>query len=89
MPKTKKIWFKAKTYGWGWGAPASWEGWVVFLIFIAFNVKVFWLIDSASHSGSDTLMNFILPFVLSIVILFIICYLKGEKLGWRWGNKKF
>lgn len=25
----KKIWFPAKRYGWGWGLPVTWQGWVV------------------------------------------------------------
>jgi hypothetical protein len=87
MEQPEKYWFKAKTYGWGWGLPSSWQGWVVLLLYIIFNIKFFRSIDHVSHSGSDTLMNFFLPFILSTVILMIICYLKGEKLGWRWGKK--
>jgi len=34
----KEIWFPAKRYGWGWGLPCAWQGWVVdgiFLILLA------------------------------------------------------
>jgi hypothetical protein len=24
-----RYWFPAKTYGWGWGLPSTWEGWLV------------------------------------------------------------
>ncbi len=85
MNESKKIWFKAKNYGWGW-QPSSWQGWLVLLVFIGFNIKIFWLIDRSSHSVSDTLINFVLPFILSTVILIIICYFKGEKPKWRWGK---
>lgn len=87
MEQPKKYWFRAKTYGWGWGLPSSWQGWVVLLIYFILNIYIFRDIDKAPHSASDTLINFILPFILSTIILLIICYFTGEKLKWRWGRK--
>jgi hypothetical protein len=26
-------WFPAKRYGWGWGFPASWQGWMVIALY--------------------------------------------------------
>ncbi len=26
-------WFPAKRYGWGWGLPSRWQGWVVIAIY--------------------------------------------------------
>ena len=86
MEPVKKFWFKAKNYGWGW-MPSSWQGWLVLVMYFIFNIRVFRSIDSLSHSNSDTLMNFSLPFFLSTVILVIICYVTGEKPEWRWGKK--
>jgi hypothetical protein len=86
MEQAKKMWFKIKNYGWGW-RPSSWQGWVVLGIYIIFNVKIFMSIDNLSHSNSDTLMNFSLPFFLSTVMFVIICYLTGEKPKWQWGRK--
>ena len=28
-------WFPAKRYGWGWGVPNTWQGWVVVAVFAA------------------------------------------------------
>jgi hypothetical protein len=28
----KTVWFIAKRYGWGWGLPCAWQGWVVFAV---------------------------------------------------------
>src|ERR1043166_6380357 len=28
---TKQYWFRAKRYGWGWGMPATWQGWALLL----------------------------------------------------------
>jgi hypothetical protein len=31
-----RYWFPAKRYGWGWGLPVTWQGWLV--AFIALTV---------------------------------------------------
>ena len=30
-----KNWFPAKRYSWGWGFPCAWQGWLVFVAFLA------------------------------------------------------
>lgn len=82
-----KLWFKAKTYGWGW-TPCSIEGWICLLVFILFTIWNFNRIDAASHSVSDTVINFIPETFISILVLVSVCYIQGEKPGWRWGNKR-
>jgi hypothetical protein len=32
MPDPPRYWFPAKTYGWGWGLPSTWEGWLVLVV---------------------------------------------------------
>jgi hypothetical protein len=83
----KKLWFKAKRFGWGW-YPCSWEGWLVLLTWVAGNVIHFKSIDVFSHSNSDTLLGYSPFFILSTAVLLIICYLTGEKPSWNWGKKK-
>ena len=80
----RKIWFKAKPYGVGW-YPATWEGWLITLLYVVLLSASFTLIDSKSYSGSDTLIG-VFPyfFILTLALLFI-AYLKGEHFGWRWG----
>src|SRR5258708_22000818 len=34
MSNKQTYWFPAKRYGWGWGLPSSWQGWVVLAAFI-------------------------------------------------------
>lgn len=79
----KKIWFKRKTYGWGWTF-GTWESVVVMAIYIALNIYIFTVIDVDSHSGSDTLINFVPRFLLLTVALYFVCYIKGEKPRWQW-----
>jgi hypothetical protein len=33
MQGDAKYWFPSKRYGWGWGLPITWQGWVVFAAF--------------------------------------------------------
>ena len=82
----KKPWFPAKKYGWGWGLPLTWQGWVVLALYTIFVVWNFVRIDSQSNSVSDTLINVLPEAIGATVVLIIICYLTGEKPRWRWGK---
>lgn len=82
----KKPWFHAKKYGWGWGLPATWQGWIILLAYLAFIVWDFHRIDEHSHSISDTLRPFVLQVLIASIILCVIAYLTGEKAKWRWGK---
>ncbi len=84
--KTNKLWFRAKSYGWGW-TPCSWEGWVVLLIYVGYLVWTFQRIDSASHSVSDTMIQFVQELIDVTLILVGICIWKGEWPHWSWGDK--
>lgn len=77
-------WFKRKIYGWGW-TPATWQGWVAILVFLVLMFLNFFRIDSASHSGSDTLINFIPQTAILVLLLIVVCWKKGEKPKWQWG----
>lgn len=81
-----KLWFRAKTYGYGW-TPCSWEGWLVIAVYLVLVIGTLKLVEQLSSSPSDTLI-FALPlFFLYTLVLIIISYKKGEKPGWRWGRE--
>ena len=80
----KGYWFRARLYGWGW-MPARWQGWIVLLVFVILITLNAYRIDSNSHSVSDTLINFIPQTFILVLILFFICWKKGEKPRWQWG----
>ena len=82
----KRYWFKRKTYGWGWTS-ATWEGWVVLLVWAVILVFLFKDIDEKSYSSSNMLTSVVVPFVISLVILLAVCFWKGEKPKWQWGEK--
>lgn len=79
-----KYWFRPKKF-FKWFAayyPASIEGWVITLALLSVAIYIFDFIDSASHSGSDTLMNFA-PFAVVIGLIFdLLCFEKGEYPSW-------
>ena len=33
MQTDPEYWFPAKRYGWGWGIPNTWQGWLVLAVF--------------------------------------------------------
>ncbi len=77
-----RYWFPAKTYGWGWGLPSTWEGWLVllaYLILLPVAVVLF---------PPDRNMPGFLASVLGLSsVLIAICWWKGEPPRWRWGGK--
>jgi hypothetical protein len=84
----RKPWFRAKKYGWGWGLPLTWQGWIVLIVYSVFIVWDFIRIDASSHSASDTIRPFLIDVVIASCVLILIAALTGEKPKWRWGEKK-
>jgi hypothetical protein len=81
MQTDHKYWFPAKRYGWGWGFPSSWEGWLVFATFFALIVAGFFMFPPAEEVGS-----FVAYTAIVSVLLVAVCWLKGEPPRWRWGD---
>jgi hypothetical protein len=81
----KKLWFKAKRYGYGW-YPVTWQGWGVLLMYIFALLSDATFANHYLHSVSDFLMGFFPRFFILTVFLIIICDAKGEPARWRWGN---
>ena len=79
----RRVWFRAKRYGWGWGLPCAWQGWVVLAV---------WLVLLC---GGVALLEFLGPTHVSLFVVYaivlgmgllLICLLKREKPRWRWGK---
>jgi len=76
------IWFPAKKYGYGWGLPVRWQGWVVVGVYFAFMLAgVRWLIGGR-HGA-----YFVLYQIALGAALIGVCVWKGETPRWRWGGK--
>ena len=80
-PNQPRHWFPAKRYGWGWGLPSTWEGWVVLAVYlpllIAFTLLV--LSDRYPFWCWAALGTLIATFIA-------ICWWKGEPPKWRGGG---
>jgi hypothetical protein len=81
MQTERKYWFPAKRYGWGWGIPSSWQGWLVSAGFAGLLVAGSFLVPPGTALGPY------LAYVAVLCALLVgVCWLKGEPPRWRWGN---
>lgn len=81
MNSTKKYWFPAKRYGWGWGIPSTWQGWLVLLCYIA-GVAFF----STLYPPDSNRTVFVTGIIGLSIAFILICWVKGEPPRWRWGK---
>jgi len=80
------IWFKRKSYGWGW-YPCCWSGWMaIFGFFIAMILSAA-IISEQTLDDANFVMIFIPTVLILVLILFILCLLRGEKPCWCWAGK--
>jgi hypothetical protein len=81
MPGERRNWFPAKRYGWGWGIPSTWQGWLVMAAFVALLV-----LGSIVLHPRTQLWAYLAYVVVLGALLCGICWLKGEPPRWRWGR---
>jgi hypothetical protein len=82
MPQDQQYWFPAKRYGWGWGIPATWQGWAVmaaFLVLIVIGAVAF-----PPHRAPAIFVSYV---VMLSIVLTGVCWWKGEPPRWRWGGE--
>lgn len=82
MADPKRYWFPAKRYGWGWGPPITWQGWLVLVASL-----LLLLLGAYLLPPKEDLLEFIAYTAVVCAALMAICYVKGEPRGWRWGDK--
>ena len=80
MRTEPEYWFPAKRYGWGWGLPIAWQGWVVFAGFV-----VLLLVGAFLFPPRKALAAYLIYVTILSVALIGVCWLKGEPPRWRWG----
>jgi hypothetical protein len=77
------FWFPVKRYGWGWGLPVRWQGWVVLVAYFALlfvGIRYF-----SEHRDVRVLVA---TLVALTVVLIAVIVAKGERpAGWRWGGR--
>ena len=82
MPDEQKYWFRTKRYGWGWGLPSAWQGWVVLVGFVALLV-----LGSVLFPPDDRLGMYLGYVALLSAALVVVAWWKGEPPRWRWGGE--
>jgi hypothetical protein len=80
--EAKRYWFPAKRCGWGWGLPATWQGWAILISWIAV------LVPTSAWLAPRSTLLFILFLVIMVVAIIAICCAKGEPPCWRWGDDR-
>ena len=82
MSTEPTYWFRAKRFGWGWGLPLTWQGWLAFGLYLASAVLSLVFLTPARCSRE------VFAAVLAglTLLLVAVCWLKGEPLRWRWGR---
>ena len=82
-PNDRKIWFPAKRYGYGWGPPVCWQGWLFLVSWLVGLYAGVYFLRPDRHP-----VLFFVHLAVFISVLLLVCRLKGEKTGWRWGGKE-
>ena len=83
MTATRKYWFPAKRYGWGWGPPRVWQGWVVLVVFFALLS-----LGAATLLPAKGALVYVAYSGCLCAALIAVCWVKGERPHWRWGDDK-
>ena len=81
--EARRYWFAAKRYGWGWGPPLTWEGWLTLALYVLGLVLAAVL---AAMRGDERVFTFGVP-VLTLLLIAVF-QLKGEPPRWRWGGER-
>jgi len=77
------FWFPVKRYGWGWGLPVRWQGWVVFASYLLLT-----LAGINYFRARDSVAGLLIYLLVLTAVLVAVVVIKGERpAGWRWGKK--
>ncbi len=77
----QNYWFPAKRYGWGWGSPIRWQGWLMLALYVLLAlVGIRWL-EPQQHP-----IAYLLYLLALTVVMTLVCWLKGERPRWRRGK---
>jgi hypothetical protein len=74
MSNETRYWVPAKRFGWGWGLPVTWEGWLVFAAFLALLVAGAFIFPPRAN-----LAAYLAYVVLLCAALVGVTWLKGRR----------
>jgi len=82
VPPQPEYWFPAKRYGWGWGFPRTWQGWLVIALYVALIAAGAGVMSPSQQPGL-----YAACLVGLTVVLIGVCWAKGEPPRWRWDER--
>lgn len=77
MGTSDRYWFSKKKMGWGWGVPATWEGWAALALYAACMVGADIIFRRQGHN-----IEFLISIAALTALLLIILVRKGEPAKW-------
>jgi len=77
-----KYWFPAKKFGWGWGLPSVWQGWVTIIFYLGSIPLIIYFFPP-----EENFVLFIFSTSVLTALLIVVCWVKGEPPKWRWGKQ--
>ena len=80
--KTSKAWFAPKRYGYGTGLPISWQGWLVFVLYLVI-MGVAPLVIVLLPNPFVIVPSMLAVIVIATAAFFWVCAKKTEG-GWCW-----
>ena len=81
MVSGQKYWFPAKRYGWGWGLPNRWQGWVTLTVFVALIAA-----GAFMFPPRENIAAYLIYVAITCAAFVFVCWWKGEPPHWRWGG---
>lgn len=85
--KKNKLWFRRKTYGWGW-TPITWEGWLVTLVVIVIPILIKSTLKMMEFERTTQYFYAWASVPVLLMALTLVCFRFGEKPKWQWGIKR-
>lgn len=77
MKDQNQYWFPAKRRGWGWGPPTVWQGWAVLIGILVANIA------AAAELLPLHVVGFLCFVLATVILVLLICWVKGEPPAWR------
>lgn len=68
-----KYWFQAKSHGYGWSWPLTWQGWLTYAVAAVLLLLGFVLVPPWSNAVAFAVVNGIV-----VLALVMVCWLKGQ-----------
>ena len=85
--KKNKLWFRRKTYGWGW-TPITWEGWFVTFVVVVIPLIIRLTLKALEFEKSTQYFYTLASVPILLMFLILVCFRFGERPKWQWGIKK-